>query len=101
MEVLQAVNLDWTPTGYTAYYQVGSHLLHLMVCQIDFSNKHGRWKSDWEKDRYIKDRLESLLSVPKKFSNMIFLPRIAFNFRYMRIRLYYQKVFVFSYSHTC
>lgn len=63
MEVLQAVNLDWTPTGYAAYYHVGSHLLHLMVCQIDFSNKHGRWKSDWEKDKYIEDRLESLLSV--------------------------------------
>ena len=34
--------------------------------------RHGRWKTDRAKDGYIKDNLESLLSVSKKFAYLVF-----------------------------
>ena len=59
IKVLKAVNLDWRKYGLHSLRSGGASL----APYNGVSDRHGRWKSDKAKDRYIEDILESLLSL--------------------------------------
>ena len=53
------MNLDWRKYGLHSLQSGGASL----APYNGVSDRHGRWKSDSAKDRYIEDILESLLSL--------------------------------------
>ena len=63
------MNLDWRNYGVKHSFRSGGASLAACndVPDVIFK-RHGRWKSDRAKDGYIKDSLESLLSVSKNLA---------------------------------
>ena len=70
MKVLEAVKLNWRNYGLHSLRSGGVSLAARSDVSDRLSKRHGRWKSDGAKDGYIKQSVESLPLVSKKF-NMI------------------------------
>ena len=68
IKVLKAVNLDWRNYGLHSLRSGRASLVEYNGVSDRLFKRHGRWKSDREKDGYIEDSLESLLPVSKNLT---------------------------------
>ena len=62
------MNLDLRKNRLHSLRSVGASLAAYNGVSDRLFQRHERWKSDREKDGYIEDSLESLLSVTKKLT---------------------------------
>ena len=68
IKVLKAVNLDRRKYGLYSLRSGGASLAAFNGVSGRLFKRHGRWKSETAKVGYIKDSLESLLSVSKNLT---------------------------------